>query len=197
VITVVGPKEVPGENCNFPFFVNTTSHSTSFGKGLSPFTNGPCGLYLGAPSEIAYNIENLWQYSKVYFNQIGSDGLPNSNWYKWARNGFQLKKAIRYPRGKGAIPEYHFWDGKKLDKFQARKEIYIPAYKEVIKTTDAFKQLCDLYEKEKRIMLWCFDGYDRKQLGMSIDDVINNPNHSMGHSFVLEMMLLEYFGGEL
>jgi len=193
MITVVGPQECPGK-ASSPFFVNTTSHSTSFGKGLSPFLNGPCGLYLGAPSETACNIENCWQYSKVYQDHLGQDGTPNSHWVEWARNGFQLKAAIRYPRGKGAVPEGLWWDGRLLGKIEARREIYIPVYKEVIKPTNAFKQLCELYEKEKRIMLWCYDGYNRKAMGMSIEDVINNPDRSMGHSFVLEMMLLEEFG---
>ena len=197
MITVVGPKECPSES-SFPFFVNTTSTSSSWSKELSPFLNGPCGLYLSAPTEYANNIENLWQYSKCYGDHIDSvSGKPNSSWVLWARNGFQLKKAIRYPRGKGAIPVGHWWDGRLLNKFEARREIYIPAYREVVRQTDAFKQLCNLYQEQKRIMLFCYDGYNRKQMGMSIDDVINNPNHSMGHSFVLEMMLLEHFGGEL
>jgi len=196
MITVVGPKESPGKS-EFSFFVNTTSRSDSFGKGLSPFLNGPCGLYLSAPSEIAYNIENLWQYSKVYKDHLFPDGTPNSQWVEWARNGFQLKKAIRYPRGPKAIPEGHWWDGKMLGKTEARKQIYIPVYKEVIKTTEAFKKLCDLYNKEKRIILWCYDGYKRKLANMSIEDIINNQERSMGHSFVLEMMLLDEFGGEL
>lgn len=195
-ITVVGPQEAPAKS-EFPFFVNTTSRSGDFGVGFSPFLNGPVGLWLGAPAETSLNIENAWQFSKVYDEHIGPDGMPNEEWYRWARIGFQTKKAIRYPKGKTDKPKFAFWDGKKLDYIAARKEIYIPIYKDCIRPSKAFKQLCDVYKKYKKVILWGFDGYNRKLLGMTPDDVVNYYSKSLCHAFVVEQLLLEHFNGEL
>jgi hypothetical protein len=42
---------------------------------------------------------------------------------------------------------------------------------------------------DKDIYLLDFDGYNYIELGMSLDDVINNSNKKMGHAFVLALML--------
>lgn len=195
MITVVGPQESPNYyDC--PFFINSTSRSKTWSVELSPFIRGPVGLWFGAPTEFAYNVENGWQYSKVYKEHIGKDGLPNSSWYKWARNGFQTKGAVRYPKGKGTHPEYAYWNNQCLDYIESRKQIYIPMYKDAVRNTEAFSRLCDIYSKYKKIIIWCYDGYNRKYYNMSIDDVINCSTRNMGHSFVLEQMLLEEFGKE-
>lgn len=36
-----------------------------------------------------------------------------------------------------------------------------------------------------------FDGYDHYELGMTLKDVLNNSNRSMGHAFVLAAMLMK------
>ncbi len=33
------------------------------------------------------------------------------------------------------------------------------------------------------------DGYDYHKLGMSLEDVLNNPKRKMGHAFVIAMIL--------
>lgn len=73
-ITIVGPKETPNEpNGDFPWFVNTTSRSsTELGKAFSPFFLGPVPLYDGAPAGEALNVENAWQYMH---NAIFSYGI--------------------------------------------------------------------------------------------------------------------------
>jgi hypothetical protein len=198
-ITVVGPKECP-KSSEFTWFLNTTSRSPSeFGTRFSPFLLGPVPLYKGAPTNYSMTMENAWQFSKVYKKYIDENGDPSSAWIEWARKGFRNPRAFRYPMGKGSSPEYSFWNGEKLSYIEARKKIYIPLYKQGIKThrVEEFKKLCDLYEKERRIMLWCYDGYNRKLFNMSVDDVVNSPDRSMGHSFVLEQLLLEHFAGEL
>lgn len=198
-ITIVGPSEAPKE-ASFPWFVNATSRSTSdFGRKFSPFFLGPVPLYKGAPAGEALNFENVWQFSKVYKKHVDENGNPNKDWIVWARKGFRNPKAFRYPMGKGAKPEYSIWDGDKLLYIEARKRIYIPLYKYCIKTyrKEAFTELCNLYEKERRLVLWDYDGYNRKNFGMSPDDVVNCSDKTMGHSFVIEQLLLEHFGGEL
>ena len=43
--------------------INTTSRSLNWTKGLSPFYLGPIKLY---ENYVSKNIENAWQFSKVY-----------------------------------------------------------------------------------------------------------------------------------
>jgi hypothetical protein len=56
-------RDLPG------FIVNTTSKAENdWQRDLSPFHLGPCELYDG---HVSKNMENAWQYSKVYKNHTG------------------------------------------------------------------------------------------------------------------------------
>jgi len=164
--------------------IDTTSNSGDF-RGLSPFI-------LSAPP--AKRFENLWQFSKVYSPEhLTSSGEPNLSWGVWKIDGYNDNKAHRYPMGKGRIPAYSYWEGKKLDYIQARKRIYAPEYAKNVIKTDSYKLLLGQYNKCKEhgreLILLDYDAYDHSQLGMTLVDVINNPNRKMGHAFVLIMML--------
>jgi hypothetical protein len=59
--------------------IDTTSNSGEF-KELSPFV---------LPAPPARNLENLWQFSKVYLPvHVGSDGEPNEVWREWRDKGY-------------------------------------------------------------------------------------------------------------
>lgn len=166
--------------------VNTTSQSsTPWSIGLSPFFLGPVPLYNG---QISLNVENGWQYSKVYKGHVGLDGNPTASYFEWAREGWARSRAVRYPMGKGVRPEYSFWDGQKLSYIEARKKIYIPLYVYAVAKTPAYQRLKELHKKQD-IGLRDFDGYNHRDLNMSYEEVLNNPNKKMGHAFVLAMML--------
>jgi len=172
--------------------VNTTSSSTSrWSKGLSPFFCGPCELYGGYTSK---NVENLWQFSKLYAKYTDSNGNPTSEYFEWAQKGWNDTFAHRYPMGKGAKPLCAYWDGIKLNYIEARKQIYIPFYAEAVVKTEAYQKLKKLYYECELtdIYLQDFDGYDHKLLKMTYEDVINEPNRKMGHAFVLGMLLEGY-----
>ena len=161
--------------------IDTTSNSGDF-RELSPFV-------LNAPP--AKNFENLWQFSKVYKKFIMPiDGYPDASGYKWRDIGYANPRAVRYPMGKGAIPEYSLWNGEKLGYIEARKRIYAPEYAKNVEKTDSFKRLYELYSSGVNIILLDYDAYDHDALGMSLIDVINNPKRKMGHAFVLIMMLM-------
>ncbi len=183
---------VCGPQTRVPFgatVINVTSRSDDFGIGLSPFHLGPCDLYGGHVSE---NVENGWQYSKVYKKHT-KDGEPTEEYWQWAKDGWNRKYADRYPMGKGAIPEYSLWDGQKLGYVQARKRIYYPLYARAVEDTDAFKQLKALHkdtnDKFTDLWLWDFDGFNHREFGMTLQDVIDRPERKMGHAFVLAGML--------
>ena len=89
MVTVIGPKDVRN-----PSAINTTSRSDNWSRGLSPFYLGPCNLYGG---RVAQNVENAWQYSKVYHSFLDEKGEPSEEYFKWADEGWTSQKAVRYP----------------------------------------------------------------------------------------------------
>ncbi len=167
-----------------PVVVDTTSNSGDF-RDLSPFV---------LPAPPAKNFENLWQFSKVYKNYIMPiDGYPDASWYKWRDAGYANPRAVRYPMGKGAIPEYSLWNDERLGYIEARKQIYAVEYSSNVRWTNGYQKLMDTYaeccQTNKELILLDFDAYDHIVLKMSLIDVINNPSRKMGHAFVLIMML--------
>jgi len=180
-IHIIGPRDVVDTKS-----INVTSHSTDFGKELSPFLLGPIDLYNGY---ISKNMENAWQYSKVYRQHTDSTGEPTEEYFKWASYGWKSDWAHRYPMGKGNKPEYSWWKGKKMSYLEARKRIYCPLYASAIENTSALKKLKEMYSSGKDLWLWDFDGYDHISKGMTYRDVINNDKRPMGHAFVIAMVI--------
>lgn len=166
--------------------VNTTSRSTDFGKELSPFFLGPVSLY---DNYISKNVENGWQYSKLYSAHADDNGCPTESYYKWAGQGWSKSFADRYPMGKGKKPLCSVWKDKLLTYIEARKQVYIPLYHQAVVGTTAFKSLKELASIEKDIYLLDFDAYRHEDIGMTMHDVINNPKKKMGHAFVLKLIL--------
>lgn len=178
--------------------ISTVSHGDPKWRMLSPFLLGPCRVNpYGEDSIIkplmSENMENAWQYSKVYPEHLDEFDEPRLEWMEWAFKGFASKKACRYPMGKGAKPLYSLHDGKKLGYIEARKAIYIPLYKEAVLKTEAWQELVKLYKTSTTpILLLDYDGYD---VGNGkYEDALNNPNKIFGHSMVLAMMLEELYG---
>jgi hypothetical protein len=181
MVTVIGPKDPRDQKA-----INTTSRSPNWSRGLSPFYLGPVKLYSGFT---ASNVENAWQFSKVYTPHADDAGNPSERYFEWARQGWADTKAHRYPMGKGVKPLYSYWDGEKLTYVEARKKIYVPVYSNAVKDSPAFKQLKSMYSFMGDITLWDFDGYDHRKLGMTYADVVNSDTRKCGHAFVLAMML--------
>lgn len=160
--------------------VDTTSSSGDF-RDLSPFI---------LPAPPALRFENLWQFSKVYKHHWDENlSTPNDDWYKWRDKGYNDLRAHRYPMGKGRVPVCSWWEGRALGYIEARKLIYVPEYAKNVVKTDSFSRLVDLYVEKKDIVLLDYDAYDHEARGMTLVDVINDPDHKMGHAFVLIMIL--------
>lgn len=182
MIKVIGPKSK-----NKIGAINTTSSSKNWSRGLSPFFLGPVELYNGTKAK---NLENSYQFCKVYKNMADADGNPTPVYWAWARKGWNDTYAHRYPAGKGAIPLYSLWDGQKLSYIEARKKIYMPLYIKAVKDTPAYKQLEKEYEEKKEIVLFDFDGYEETIDSIeTIKRILNDPKKKMGHGFVLAFML--------
>jgi uncharacterized protein DUF6939 len=159
--------------------VDVTSTSGN-GSDFSPFTLGPVMLYSNTWSR---NMENGWQYAKVYPEHV-------QDYWTWAKAGWDNPRAVRYPMGKGAKPLYSLWCGEGLGYIAARKRIYMPLYSQAIRFYRP-ASLQWLREQAARgdIAIKDYDAYDHRTLGYSWDDVINDPSRKMGHGFVLAMML--------
>jgi hypothetical protein len=214
VVTVIGPRDK-----HYRSYINTTSRAEGWSRGLSPFFVGPVAMPYGpTPSMLehvrdrmsraksddvrrqlsgildgimgritAVNVENAWQYSKVY-PEHDAGGEPSHEWYRWQHAGFRSPRASRYPMGKGVKPAYMWYDGKRLSYIEARRQVYIPMYSRAVRETTAYRQLEGLYLTGP-LVLWDFDGYDHRALGMSFEDVVGCETRSLGHAFVLAMIL--------
>jgi hypothetical protein len=182
MIYIIGPKD----KGMYPNIINTTSRATKWSRKLSPFLLGPVTLY---DDYEAQNVENGWQYSKLYAEYADGKGEPTADYWKWAEQGWAQSVARRYPMGKGKKPLCSLWKGEKLTYIEARKKIYIPMYAEAVKDTETFKHLKNAYMTLGDITLWDFDGYDFRAMKRNYDDVINDPEKKVGHSFVLAMLL--------
>jgi hypothetical protein len=130
-----------------------------------------------------------WQFSKVYAQHLDQDGNVTPAYWRWARNGWASRSPVRYPMGKGAKPAFLLWEGERLGYIEARKRVYLQLYREAVREQPAFRRLAKLAASEE-IALWDFDGYDHESLGMSLADVLDDPDRICGHAFVLKMMLL-------
>jgi len=180
-VRVIGPKDPVVKDA-----INTTSRSTTWSKGLSPFFLGPVELWGG---HVAKNVENAWQYSKVYHGQTDGEGNPSERWFSWAKKGWDDPIAHRYPMPKGVKPLYSYWNGEKLDYVTARRRIYVPIYAAAVAKSEAYKLLEETYKDFGEVTLWDFDGYDHLRMKHPLSQVLVDQNRKMGHAFVLAMML--------
>lgn len=159
---------------------------------LSPFFLGPCTTPDGLEF---HNMENLWQYSKVYEQHIirgegnPKRGLPSPEWFDWREDGASMRVADRYPMGKGAQPLYSWWNGLHFSYVAARKAIYCPEYGKLARKTPDFKRLRKEYQAGAKIVLRDWDAYDVWGTTSDWVSILNDPDRKMGHGFVLAMML--------
>lgn len=165
---------------------------------LSPFLLPGGDLYGG---QHAINMENAWQFSKLYARHADPNGEPTTEYWRWAVAGWLDEKAHRYPMGKGARPLCSLWDGEHLGYVEARKRIYAPLYARAVVRTAAFAQLQQIFATKtseqlsaERFTLYLrdYDGYDHVAQERSIRDILNDPTRKMGHAFVLWMLLTGY-----
>lgn len=182
-IHIIGPQNKAPEGIEI---INTTSRSDTWSRGLSPFFCGPVDLYDGY---VAQNVENGWQYSKVYGYYADENDNPNESYFTWAQNGWKSIRANRYPMGKGITPLYSYWDGKKLSYVEARKQIYIPLYANVVQKSTAFTKLKSIYDEGKDMCLWDFDAHGLEPGTFDYWELVNNEKIKVGHAYVLAMLL--------
>jgi len=168
--------------------IDITSRSQTWGKYLSPFNLGPIQLYDGY---WAYNLENAYQFAKVYPEHVDFDNNVKLSYFEWAIKGWLNKKPIKYPFGAWNKGLFHLWENKRLSHLEAQNQIFLPLYKEAVIKTTAFNRLKELYaESKKDIILLDFEGFDYRFLNLSLEDVKNSGAYPVGQGFAL-MMIFE------
>lgn len=189
---------------NWLLFNVTSTSKEKWCLEFSPFHLGPIELYpnpIDGTMYTAKNMENAWQFSKVYKQFTNAeDDSPTDDYWKWATQGWNDSKPHRFPLGRrGGKPLYSLWNGKRLQYIEARKAIYAPLYARYVEQTDAYKKLYGIYmkychgeidRKETRPMcLLDFDGWDHLGQGYRLEDVINLAKPKMGHAFIIAGLL--------
>lgn len=173
-----------------PLIIETTSRATGWSRGLSPFVLPGGSTWTG---DFAKNVENLWQYSKVYSQHADFEGNPTDAWLKWAKAGWASNKADRYPMGKNAKPLYSYWNGHKLGYLDAKRHLYVPMYARSVTQSQAYQRLKQEYktcvDTDRDLVLLDFDAYNHHNLDYTYDDVLNSADNKFGHAFVLAMLL--------
>ena len=182
VITISYKEELPKGFIE----INCTSRGNDKWRELSPFMNRQVSNKEGI---IAQNMENLWQFSKVYKSHINHDGSIKDEYFRWRLKGFNSKFAQRYPMGKGIKPEFLLWGEERLSYVEAREKVYFPKYEESIRDTDIFNDLVDLYRSKLDIAIRDFDVYRFDPTMLTIEDIVKNPYKKAGHGFVIYKML--------
>jgi hypothetical protein len=189
VLTLPMSAKIP-EDFECDIEVWSVSRSQGGDGTLSPFRLGPCRTLNGIKFQ---NMENLWQFSKVYpqmdhIETSGSQkGLPNDAWWEWHFSGAKSERAQRYPAGKGQIPAYSYWGTYCLSYIVARKMIYIPEYAKLCAETERYKELRREFKQGANIIIRDYDAYTIGK-DQTLMDVFNSQRRA-GHGFVIAGML--------
>lgn len=165
--------------------IDVTSHAKDVFRQCSPFVLGPIPLYGGFTSK---NMENAWQYAKLYRQFADDDGNPTDAYYQWARAGWDDRIAHRYPMGK-LTPLCSIWDGRKLSYEEARRVIFVPCYCKAVVQTEAFRELSRLCAAGDKLCLLDFDGYDPDELGYTMEDILSDGKRILGHALLIKALL--------
>jgi hypothetical protein len=185
-------------------------------------------------------MENLWQYQKMY-KKVPATTQYYSRWNKtviwshpaethyindqiqpaywaWREKGMNNPYYVRYPVGFGNMHKCLFAiksgePTKKLDYVEARKEIYVPTYCELVKKEPKFQELKNKLSNGENLLIIEVDGPHQESLEYymdmyELDDnfiengtmlatdenltiMLNDDKHPFGHGYCLAMALLD------
>jgi hypothetical protein len=174
--------------------INVCSSGPAPYKQLSPFLLGPIHFkeYDATGEQRNYeatNLENLWQFSKVWTCDVNPDGSIKADWFVTRDAGWADPKPHRRRKvSAGESTLYSFWNKERLLYGEARKRIYIPYYVQLAQATDAYKQLHKLVH-EGGINVQII-GYDGRDFAMgSLRACLEDLRAPFGHELVLCGML--------
>lgn len=176
----------PGSNV-----LNVTSRSKTWTKRFSPMVRDELPLQLYGYE--SWTVENLWQYSRKYPGQDDSHA-----WNEWRIAGYSSERGVRYPMGRGAVPEFSFITRSlgRMGLVAARKAIYIPAYFQKLQRF-CWKETEMLIGEIRKGDLWIWDFDVTNNHAGSWESIVADETRSMGHGFVLIHWIEELLGRKL
>lgn len=191
--------------------INVCSSGTRPFRDLSPMFLGPLRITDvdadGNKREYtAENIENAWQFSKVWSDDVepagDAAGVIKREWFTWRDRGWADRKAHRWPRGKHGTstanrnrPLFVHCSGERLPYEEARKRLYIAWYEQLARASPAYAALDGLVKAGSNVQIVGYDGYDfhgeRGDDGArrTLADCLADGSRPFGHELVLTAML--------
>ncbi len=229
-----GKKVFPRYDDFIPIEVMTPS--TKYGS-LSPYS---------LKNDKGQLMENIWQFSKIYESvpitkqyysrydhaviwqqkktevHIVGDEIKSDYW-KWRKRGFKCEYAIRYPVGQqnmkkcvGTVLVDENNEYEIIDYVTARKRLYSPTYKQLVREADQYSDLLKKLKKGTNLLIMEVDGphseslnYYMKKYGVDDDFIenntilatkknlkimVNDDYHRYGHGYCLAEALMEDMG---
>lgn len=223
--------------CDYPNFktiiVTTKSRSGKY-FSLSPYS---------VKDENGCIFENIWQFSKIYntipavklpYSKWDPtiiwewpaethmiDEKPTQAYWKWREDGMRCEYPIRYPVGfkhrTKCVCSYKNLKEDSvegpMDYIEARKEIYLGLYGDLVKNVQEFKEIKEMLKKGQNILIVDVDGPVQSSMGYykekySVNDkwiykdsievtkknmeiLLNDEKHPFGHGFCLGLELLD------
>ena len=186
-------------------------------------------------------MENVWQFKKCFaevpattqyysrYNKMVTWSHPHEVHYQngqilpaywaWREKGMNNLHYVRYPVGFGnmhkclfAIKDENNPD-QRLDYIDARKQIYVPVYCDLVKKEEKYAELKERLDNGENLLIIEVDGPHQESLNyymqeygvnesfieddtmLAIDEnlmiMLNDEKHAFGHGYCLAMALLE------
>jgi hypothetical protein len=147
---------------------------------------GPIELY----GLKAHNVENFYKFAQVYPQHEHSP----KEWLRWRDAGLNDLQPHRYPMGKGVKPSFSYIKSLgKLDRLQARAQIYRPAYRQKLERycQSQINTIVDILTVSD-VYLFDFDVYWDQQ---DTETAFADPTRSAGHAYLLKQYIEEKLNG--
>jgi hypothetical protein len=152
---------------------------------------------------------SLWKQKKETHAKKNekNEWVIQPEWYAWRKKGFECKHPLRHPNGtvrKNGPPLFSFYGNECLTYVEARKKIYFPIYKNLIRKSKIYKEILEMVEKGQNILLIDVDGPDVtkypngiKMTRKYISEIIEDTSILFGHGYACADALLEDLGEEI
>lgn len=153
---------------------------------LSPFSVVPGGISVpGLRGTSSQTVENAWQFLKLW---PGEPGWLEED----ARAAFDSPCAIRFPRGRHvrAIGAYWGEDGSTLSYVEARRRIYVPAYRQLLQQPDRVAIIDRLRQAAmaQPVCVHDFDSYRLADVGLKTPaEALYSEARPFAHAFLVAL----------
>lgn len=143
----------------------------------------------------ARSLASLWEWCKVYVDQVDAHGNPRAEWY--VRRDMGLESGLMPAKrlfGVDRAVAYWWWGGSKLSEVEARYTIFAPFYAELVSSTKAWAELVKLHGDAKLKHIYVMgsnnNAYTRSELKqLSLGEIFYAADRDLPCSQILRMML--------